>query len=125
MLLRGLAILITIAATITIALMPLVRTIYADAYPDELAKRHALDHCFGADAGLTRLFAARRSECYARYLDLAAPAAASRAIAGQRPAPPANFVDLWQAAGRGRQPQNDVIRKAQSALVAAVPHRAP
>jgi hypothetical protein len=124
MLLRGLAIVVTAAAALTVALTPLLRTIYADAYPGDPAKRRALDLCFGADPGITRLFAAARSECYARYLDHSVPAAPAP-LASQPVIPPANFVDLWQAAGRGPQPQNDIIREVQSALVARLPHRSP
>jgi hypothetical protein len=78
---------------------------YRELYPGDPARRAALETCFERDHGFNRADGAARAECYRR--EIAAPPAVAA------PAPPASsdFVDRWRAAGRGRQPADDIGRR--------------
>ena len=88
--------------------------IYARLYPGDPVKREALDVCFRQDHNFNRLFAAERRACYNQML----PAAATRTSSGNPIGlQTANFVDLWQAAGRGHMPKNDIRAQQQASQV--------
>jgi hypothetical protein len=74
---------------------------YRQLYPADPGQRRALNECFTQDPNFNRLDAAAREACFRHN----APALGSVATA---PVPQQNFVDLWQAAGQGRMPQNDI-----------------
>ena len=76
-------------------------TIFEDvaaAYPRDTAHAAALQDCAAGNPAFNRLDAIERNDCYAVH---AATTGAS------------NEVDLKQSAGRGHQPQNDVIQQQQ------------
>ncbi|MBV9862569.1 MAG: hypothetical protein JO267_10525 [Alphaproteobacteria bacterium] len=100
------------AGAVTVAVTPVLSTVYADAYPQDPSKRQALAHCIDADRGFNRLIATERAACYGRYVPAQAPQAQ-----GPRPQPhiAANFVDLWKSQARGHQPVNDVRLQQQNA----------
>ncbi|HZT86597.1 MAG TPA: hypothetical protein VFA12_01425 [Stellaceae bacterium] len=111
-------------AFVMIGVTPLATTMYRDAYPAELQRREALDRCSLGDPTFVRFLAAQRDACYRRFF--AAPSSSAAPPAPVQPGlATANFVDLWQAAGRGHQPANDVRSQAQTAAVAAVLRTTP
>ena len=65
---KGWSIAASLFASIALALMPSVSTIYREAFPAEPVKRAALAACAQADAGFHRLIAGDRAKCYARQL---------------------------------------------------------
>ena len=68
-------------ASVTLALMPAVSTIYREAFPAEPTKRTALSACAEADPGFHRLIAEQRAQCYAQQLQAPeAPLPAPRAL---------------------------------------------
>jgi len=109
---KGLLISALFAGAVVAAVTPALSTIYADAYPQDPVKRQALDECYQTDHGFNRLLADERAACYQRFVP-PAPPALPLAAAGQ-PQLAANFVDLWQAQGRGHQPMNDVRTQQQN-----------
>ncbi|MBV8888833.1 MAG: hypothetical protein JO305_04110 [Alphaproteobacteria bacterium] len=81
--------------------------LYARIFPGDPIKREALDLCFREDHGFNRLVAAERRACYDQF-HTADEAAVAHA---------ANFVDLWQDAGRGHVPANDIRAQQEAAKV--------
>jgi hypothetical protein len=81
-----------------------ISNLLADVYPNDTAKRQALNLCMLADPKFDRLDGAARDACYQHAF---APAA-SMAMSTPVVSPPPNQVDLRQAAGRGVAPANDV-----------------
>ncbi len=104
---KGLMISALLAAAVIFAVTPVASTVYADAYPKDPLKRQALEACFHANPGFNRLLAAERAGCYERLMRAQAPTSLPNQ-GRQLHIPAANFVDLWQAAGRGHLPQNDI-----------------
>ena len=90
--------------------------IFARLYPGDRVKREALDLCFRQDHNFNRLFASERRACYDHVLS-GQEAAANNGLGLQS----ANFVDLWQSAGHGHLPQNDVRAQQEAARL---PHPA-
>jgi hypothetical protein len=103
---KGLLLSALFVGAVVAAVSPVVSTIYADAYPQDPVKRQALDQCYEADHGFNRLLADERADCYRRFMPAAAPVMPLARVV--EPHLAANFVDLWQAQARGRQPRNDV-----------------
>jgi hypothetical protein len=98
------------------AVSPVLSTIYADAYPGDPIKRQALAQCYQADHGFNRLLADERAACYQRFAPVAPPALPLARAA--EPQIAVNFVDLWQAQARGRQPAHDLrIQQQNSAAL--------
>ncbi|HEV2185734.1 MAG TPA: hypothetical protein VGR70_00905 [Stellaceae bacterium] len=56
-------------ASITLALMPALSTIYREAFPDERTKGAALSACAEADPSFHRLIAEQRAQCYGQRLE--------------------------------------------------------
>ncbi len=112
---KGLTISALLAVAVVIAVTPVVSTVYADAYPADPVKSQALALCSAADDGFNRLLATERAACYEQFLP-AHPASSAQQSQG-RPVhiPTANFVDLWQAQGRGRMAQDDIRFQQQTA----------
>jgi hypothetical protein len=69
-----------------------IQHLYADAYPQSVERRQALERCAVSNTGFDRLDAAERANCYARLK-----------------VPPPSI----QVMGTGREPQDD-IRRLQS-----------
>ena len=84
---------------------------YRQAYPSDPARQQALDMCIRRDRMFNRADAAAREACYRE--ELAGTAYAPASVA---PAPTAgpNFVDLYQAAGRGHLPADDIRVREQN-----------
>lgn len=81
----------------------MVKAFYHDIYPDDPAKRQALDMCFMENHKFNRLDADERDACYKRMLQPLGEITSS--------APPnVNAVDLQRAAAQGSMPRNDIIR---------------
>jgi len=96
-----------------------VKAFYEDIYPDDPAKRQALDLCFMENHKFNRLDAGERDACYKRAL----LPLGELPSAGAPAAPPsANLVDLQRAAGQGRMPRNDVRRLEQEQDALHSPH---
>jgi hypothetical protein len=117
---KGLIISTLLVASVAIAVTPVVSTVYADAYPQDVQKRQALDFCVERNQSFDRLLATDRAACYHRYLPADQPAAQP---SWREPRLAANFVDLWQAAGRGAMPQNDVRFEQQTMSALRAEHR--
>lgn len=97
---------IGVAAAQPGAIRELIRAIY----PAEPALRRALDQCGLQDPTFNRLDPKARQACYRQLLPTIEPEAAG----AQLPRPPANFVDLWRAAGWGHAAGNDVRSEQQT-----------
>jgi hypothetical protein len=82
--------------------------LYEALYPNDPAKRQALDMCFLENHDFNRLDAAQRTACY-QHARLSGAFTAS--IVG---VVPANDIDLRQAAAAGTMPRNDVRRAEQT-----------
>lgn len=83
---------------------------FQELYPSDPVQRQALDQCFAQDPQLDRLDSAAREACLRRML----PAMAAAEAAENPTQQASNFVDLWQAAGRGVAPQNDIRYQEQN-----------
>jgi len=88
-----------------------VRGFYEDLYPNDPAKRQALELCFMQDHKFNRLEASEREACYRRMLqsigDIPPPGAAPQQAN-------TNLVDLERAAAGGSMPRNDIRRLEQN-----------
>jgi hypothetical protein len=87
-----------------------VRAFYQDIYPNDPAKRQALELCFLQDHMFNRLESSARETCYNRMLQPLGEISTSETPQS----PTANLVDLRSAAGAGRQPRNDIRRLEQN-----------
>jgi hypothetical protein len=81
--------------------------LYDRIFPKDPLKREALAFCFQQDHGFNRLDDTARRACYEQLLP-AQPAMPSAEAKPPIALQAANFVDLWQDAGRGHAPKNDV-----------------
>lgn len=100
---------LAITGAVAISLVALVRGPEAlaslrAAYPEDPAQALALTSCAAASPGFVRLSENDRAGCYQRFQAL-------RPVKVEAP----NFVDLRAAAGRGRQPKNDIVTQQQNA----------
>jgi hypothetical protein len=86
-----------------------VKGFYEDLYPNDPAKRQALDLCFMQDHKFNRLDSDEREACY-RHMLLAVGEVSSQAPARLE----ANPIDLQRAAGQGSMPRNDIRRRERS-----------
>jgi hypothetical protein len=87
-----------------------IRNLMQAIYPTDPALRRALDQCALEDSGFNRLDPEARNACYRWLLPTIEPEAAGT----RHPTPPANFVDLWRAAGWGHISGNDVRGQQQT-----------
>ena len=92
-----------------------VKAFYRDIYPDDPAKRQALELCFMQDHKFNRLDADQRDACYTRMLQPLGEVTPSEQ-------PNVNLVDLQRAAAQGSMPRNDIIRLQENQ---AAPHSPP
>lgn len=83
---------------LAVAYGPLAIEDLAAAYPKDVDRAAALDKCAAAIPTFDRLDQSERATCYATHLANAAGL---------------NEIDLRNSAGRGRQPQNDVMQQQQ------------
>ena len=81
-----------------------IRDLLHGIYPPEPALRRALDQCALQDSNFNRLDPKAREACYRSLLPTIEPEGAGAHV----PTPPANFVDLWRAAGWGHILPNDI-----------------
>lgn len=91
--------------------------LYNRIFPGDPLKQEALDLCFRQDHAFNRLFGSERSACYAKFLPSQLAGARSGTSQDVR-LHAANFVDLWQSAGRGHAPKDDVRAQQQATQVA-------
>lgn len=104
---RGVLGLVVIGAGVFAATNPgVVKAFYHDIYPDDPAKRQALELCFMQDHKFNRLDSADRDACYARMLQPLGEVTASQQ-------PSVNLLDLQRAAAQGSMPKSDIIRLQQ------------
>jgi hypothetical protein len=108
-------------ALAVIAVAPVTTTIYSDAYPADLQKQRALDQCAARNRYFSRFFAVDRKACYRSVLGIP-PSDEPQHEMPLHALATANFVDLWQAAGRGHLPANDIRMQVQSGVTAALRH---
>jgi hypothetical protein len=103
------------AVTDLIGAADTVVDLYDSVFPSDPLKREALDLCFRQNHGFNRLVTAERQSCYAAVL----PTQQAAAQGGIRNLGlhAANFVDLWQAAGQGHMPKNDIRAQQHAAQV--------
>lgn len=87
-----------------------IRNLIQGVYPAEPALRRALDQCALQDSSFNRLDPKAREACYRSLLPTIEPEAAGVHL----PTPPANFVDLWRAAGWGHISVNDIRTEQQN-----------
>lgn len=80
-----------------------VKAFYHDIYPEDPAKRQALDMCFMENHKFDRLDAGERDACYKRMLQPLGEVTASAPVT-------VNAVDMQRAAAQGSMPRNDIIR---------------
>ena len=90
-----------------------VKAFYRDIYPDDPAKRQALELCFMQDHKFNRLDAGQRDACYQRMLQPLGEVPASDQAN-------INMIDLQRAAAQGSMPRNDIIRLQENQ--AGAPH---
>ncbi len=108
--------LVVIGAGAYAAMNPgIVNAFYRDIYPDDPAKRQALELCFMQDHTFNRLDASARDACYQRMLQPLGEMPTS----GQ---PTVNMVDLQRAAAQGSMPKNDIIRLQEDQRALHSPH---
>jgi hypothetical protein len=86
------------------------RSFYLELYPNDPAKRDALEMCFLQDHKFNRLDPDERATCYRHAL------VPTQSVAGtplpERPEP--NAIDLRRAAAAGSMPRNDIRRIEQN-----------
>jgi hypothetical protein len=87
-----------------------IRNLLEAMHPTDPALRRALDQCALEDSSFNRLDPEAREACYRWLLPTIEPEAAGTRL----PVPPANFVDLWRAAGWGHISPNDVRAEQQT-----------
>jgi hypothetical protein len=108
--------LIVIGAGAYAAMNPgVVNAFYHDVYPDDPAKRQALELCFTQDHTFNRLDASARDACYSRMLPQLGEVSATRQ-------PTVNMVDLQRAAAQSSMPRNDIIRLQEDRNAPHPPH---
>ena len=86
-----------------------VKAFYEDIYPNDPAKRQALELCFTENHKFNRLDAGERDACYRRTLYAVGDTSTQTPVV-----PTANPIDLRQAAGQGRLQRNDIRRAEQT-----------
>jgi hypothetical protein len=96
-----------------------VKAFYEDLYPNDPAKRQALELCFMQDHKFNRLEPDEREACYHRMLQPLGDISAVNAPPDQ---PNANLVDLQRASGAGSMPRNDIRRLEQNQNPPHSPH---
>jgi hypothetical protein len=87
-----------------------IRNLIHAIYPPDPALRRALGQCFLENPKFDRFDPKAREACYRALLPTIEPEAAGARV----PTPPANFVDLWRAAGYGHLSPNDVRAEQQT-----------
>jgi len=97
------AVVTLLAGTAAFQFQP-ISNLLAEVYPNDAAKREALNLCTLSDPKFDRLDVAARDACYHHAFAAAASTVLSAAVVS----PPPNQIDLRQAAGRGNVPLNDV-----------------
>jgi len=85
-----------------------VKAFYRDIYPDDPARRQALELCFMQDHKFNRLDTGEREACYKRMLMLVG------AVSSSDQGNTINPIDLERAAAQGSVPRNDIIRLQQN-----------
>jgi hypothetical protein len=102
-----------IAAGVFAAMNPgVVKAFYEDIYPNDPAKREALDMCFMENHTFNRLDTDQRDSCYKRMLRPLGEITAAAQLS-------VNPVDLQRAAAQPNMPHNDIIRLQENR---AAPH---
>lgn len=92
-----------------------VNAFYHDIYPDDPAKRQALELCFTQDHKFNRLDSDARDACYKRMLQPLGEVTSSEQ-------PNVNVIDLQRAAAQGGMPKNDIIRLQEDQHATHSPH---
>ena len=88
-----------------------VKAFYEDLYPNDPAKRQALEPCFMSDHSFDRLHSAERDTRYRRMMQPLGAISAANAAPNR---PNAQLVDLQHAAGQRGMPRNDIRRIEQN-----------
>jgi hypothetical protein len=86
-----------------------IRNLIQAIHPTDPALRRALDQCALEDSSFNRLDPKAREACYRWLLPTIEPEAAG----DRHSSPPANFVDLWRAAGWGHIAAGNDVRTEQ------------
>jgi hypothetical protein len=108
--------LVVIGAGAFAAMNPgVVKAFYHDIYPNDPAKREALDMCFMENHKFNRLDAGERDACYKRMLQPLGEITPTEQ-------PSVNAVDLQRAAAQGSMPRNDIIRLQEDRNAPHPPH---
>jgi hypothetical protein len=107
------------AGAFAVTNLSMVKTFYEALYPNDPAKRQALELCFMQDHKFNRLDSDARQACYHRMLSSLGEIPAAGAAAEQ---PTANIVDLQRSAGAGSVPRNDIRRLEQTENAPHSPH---